>query len=578
MKLSALFILMLVFALQGRSQAFAATASADQAYATIAHAYFFENFRENPSAATQAGVHDYDRHLDDLSAAHFAAQIALDQSTLTKLAGVKPAALSDEVRIDRQMLIYDLKGDELATQTEEDWRHDPDLYLQAASSAVYSTIAFAYAPLTTRMQFATAREQQIPRLIGQAEKNITTVDLATAQVSYQDAMGSIGFFAHDVPDAFAPVKAAALRRQFQAASNAATQAIRQYAAWIKRGPLAHPRGTFAIGRQAYQERLLYDDALDMPVEDYLAIGERALAETQAQFVTVAHEIDPQKSPQQVYAGLTSRHPSAQNLLPTAEKDILALRAFVTSHRIITLPSDANVRAVETPAFQRSQIFAAFNPPGPLEQVVTQAYYYVTPPDPSLPKAQQDGQLGFLNDFAFPIISTHEVMPGHFVNYAIDKHLHLSLTRKLLWTPEFGEGWAHYDEQMIVDEGWGNGDPRVRLAQLAAALTREGRYVVGVKLHTQGMTVDQATTFLMRNAYMAQPTARREALRGTQDPMYGYYTLGKLMILKLRSDYQKKMGSRYSLQRFHDELLAHGDPPIPLLRPLLLGASDDGKPL
>lgn len=578
MKLSALFVLILVLALQGRPPAIAATVGADQAYATIAHAYFFENFRENPSAATQAGIHDYDRQLDDLSAAHFAAQVALDQATLTKLAGVDPATLSDEVRIDRQMLIYDLKGDELLTQTEENWRHDPDLYLQAASSAVYSTIAFAYAPLPTRMQFATAREEQIPRLIGQAEKNITTVDLATAQVSYQDAMGSVGFFAHDVPDAFASIKAATLQRQFQTASKAATQAIRRYATWIKSGPLAHPRGTFAIGRQAYQERLLYDDALDMPVEDYLAVGERALAKTQAQFVTVAHQIDPKKSPQQVYAALTSRHPSAQNLLPTAEKDILALRAFVTSHHIITLPSDANVQAMETPAFQRSQIFAAFNPPGPLEQVATQAYYYVTPPDSSLPKAQQDAQLGFLNDFAFPIISTHEVMPGHFVNYAIDKHLHLSLTRRLLWNSEFGEGWAHYDEQMIVDEGWGNGDPRVRLAQLAAALTREGRYVVGVKLHTQGMTVDQATTFLMRNAYMAEATARREALRGTQDPMYGYYTLGKLMILKLRSDYQKKMGSRYSLQRFHDELLAHGDPPIPLLRPLLLGTSDDGKVL
>lgn len=578
MKLGALVALALIVSLSAAPHSMAATSSADQVYEALAQSYFMQNFRANPSQATAAGIHDYDRQLDDLSAAHFAAQLALDQSCLEKLAAINPKELSPEVLIDHQMLIYNLKEDELITGTEQHWRHNPDVYLQTASGAVYSTIAFAYAPLPTRMQFATAREQQIPRLVAQAEQNITTVDAATAEISYGDAAGSVGFFTQDVPKAFAAVKAAALQRQFQAANANAIQAIRQYAQWIKNGPLAHPAGTFAIGRQAYQERLLYDDALTMPVDEYLQVGERALAATRAQFVAVAREIDPNRTPQQVYASLYAQHPTAANLLPTAEKDVTALRAFVTSHHIITLPPDADIRAVETPAFERSQIFAAFDPPGPLERVATQAHYYVTPPDTSLTKGQQDAQLGFLNDFAFPIITAHEVMPGHFVNYAIDKHLQLSLTRKILWNVEFGEGWAHYDEQMIVDEGWGNGDPRVRLAQLAAALTREGRYVVGVKLHTQGMTVDQATTFLMHNAYMAQPTAHREALRGTQDPMYGYYTLGKLMILKLRSDYQRKMGSTYTLQDFHDHLLAHGDPPIPLLRPLLLGSADDGKPL
>ncbi len=183
-----------------------------------------------------------------------------------------------------------------------------------------------------------------------------------------------------------------------------------------------------------------------------------------------------------------------------------------------------------------------------------------------------------NDYEFPIISAHEVYPGHFTNFSIDRNLDLSLTRKLSVTSEFAEGWAHYSEQMMVDEGWGHGNPRVRLSQLEEALLRECRYIVGVKLHTQGMTLQQAEKTMTSQCYQTPQVAVEESLRGTQDPMYGYYTLGKLMILKLRSDYKKMMGSAYTLEKFHDELLSRGDPPLPLLRPFILGKSDDGQPL
>jgi len=203
---------------------------------------------------------------------------------------------------------------------------------------------------------------------------------------------------------------------------------------------------------------------------------------------------------------------------------------------------------------------------------------VTPVDPSWSANQKEEFLAQFNDFEFPIISAHEVYPGHFTNFSIDRNLDLSLTRKLSVSSEFAEGWAHYSEQMMVDEGWGNGDPRVRLAQLDEALLRECRYVAGVKLHTQGMTIEQAERLFTGQCFQTPQVAVEESLRGTQDPMYGYYTLGKLMILKLRSDYKKKLGSAFTLQKFHDELLSRGDPPLPLLRPFILGSSDDGKPL
>ncbi len=174
------------------------------------------------------------------------------------------------------------------------------------------------------------------------------------------------------------------------------------------------------------------------------------------------------------------------------------------------------------------------------------------------------------------MSAHEVYPGHFTNFALDRHLPLTLSEKLLTATSFVEGWAHYGEQMMVDEGWGGGDPRVRLMQLREAIWRNARYVAGVKLHTQGMTVAQATRFFQTEAFLDPANARAEARRGTQDATYGYYTLGKLEILKLRADYRKKLGSAFTLARFHHDLLQYGDPAIPLLRPLLLGSDDDGK--
>ncbi len=215
-------------------------------------------------------------------------------------------------------------------------------------------------------------------------------------------------------------------------------------------------------------------------------------------------------------------------------------------------------------------------PGPLERVATQAFYNVTPVNPHDPPKVQEQYLEAFNDYERPIISAHEVYPGHFVNFAIDKHLPLTLSEKLLTATSFVEGWAHYDEQMMVEQGWGNGDPRVKIMQLREAIWRNARYVVGVKMHTQGMTVPQAIAFFQTQAFLDPASARAEAKRGTQDATYGYYTLGKLEIYKLRADYKKKLGSAYTLARFHHDLLQYGDPAIPLLRPLLLGADDDGK--
>jgi uncharacterized protein (DUF885 family) len=549
---------------------------ADAAYAALARTYFDDTFRANPVFATQVGIHAYDAQLGSYGASDYAAQLARDHRYLGRLAGIDPAALSPRVALDRRMLENALRDDLLLNETMRLWKHQPDGYVQTAGGAVFLLISRKFAPPAVRLRAAIAREEQIPRLYAQARANLTAVDKDTASIAAEDAAGSVALFEKTVPQAFAGAGDPALRAQLRRSTATAKAATLAFAAYLKSRWIAHPSGTFAIGAANYSARLKYEEAIDMPLDQYLAIGEKALAQTHAEMVATAKRIDPHATTEQVLARLYKVHPTSANLLAAAQGDLVKLRAFVVAHKIIDLPPDADIKVTPTPEFLRATTEASMDSPGPLERVATQAYYNVTPVNPRDSAKDQAQYLEAFNDFERPIISAHEVYPGHFVNFTIDKHLPLTLSEKLLTASSFVEGWAHYDEQMMVDEGWGNGDPRVRIMQLREAIWRNARYVAGVKMHTQGMTVAQAERFFRTEAFLDPASARAEAKRGTQDATYGYYTLGKLEILKLRADYKKKLGSAFTLARFHHDLLQYGDPALPLLRPLLLGADDDGK--
>jgi len=502
-----------------------ATAGPDAAYAALAKAYFDENFRANPVGATAAGVHAYDAQLGSYAAADYAAQAARDHRYLDRLAGLDPAAMSPRIRLDRRMLENALRDDLLLNATMQQWKHQPDGYVQTASGGVFGLISRAFAPPAVRMRAVVAREEQIPRLFAQARANLTAVDKDTAAIAAEDAAGSVELFTKTVPQALAGVGDAATRARFRRSTAAAVAATSAFANYLKTRWVAHPAGTYAIGAANYSARLKYEEGIDMPLT---AISRSA------------------------------RRRSRRRMPRWWRRQSRSTR---------TQPPSRCSRAVQGASHVGS--------PGPLERVATKAFYNVTPVNPHDPPNVQAQYLESFNDFERPIVSAHEVYPGHFVNFAIDRHLPLTLSEKLLTATSFVEGWAHYDEQMMVDEGWGNGDPRVKIMQLREAIWRNARYVAGVKMHTQGMTVSQATAFF-RSHFLDPANARAEARRGTQDATYGYYTLGKLEILKLRDDYEKKLGSAYTLARFHHDLLQYGDPALPLLRPLLLGADDDGK--
>ena len=449
----------------------AASAGPDALYAALARAYFDESFRANPVNATATGIHAYDAQLGSYGQADYAAEVARAHHYLDRIAAIDPMSLSPRAALDRAMLENALNDDLLLNERMQLWRHQPDGYVQIAGNGVFVLISRKFAPAAVRLREAIAREEQIPRLFAQARANLTAVDKDTASIAAEDAAGSVQLFAKTVPLAFAGVGDAATRARFRRSTATAVAASQGFAAYLKTRWIAHPAGTFAIGAANYAARLKYEEGIAIPLDRYLAIGEKALAQTHAEMVATAKRIDPHATTQQVLTRLYKAHPTSATLLAAAQGDLVKLRAFIVAHHIIDLPPDADIKLTATPEFLRATTVASMDSPGPLERVATRAYYNVTPVNPRDTPSDQAQYLEEFNDFERPIISAHEVYPGHFVNYTIDKHLALTLTEKLLGASSFVEGWAHYGEQMMVDEGWGNGDPRVRLMQLREAIWR-----------------------------------------------------------------------------------------------------------
>jgi uncharacterized protein (DUF885 family) len=319
--------------------------------------------------------------------------------------------------------------------------------------------------------------------------------------------------------------------------------------------------------------LLYNEMLTITPEEILAMGIEELKKEQALFAEVARKIDPNKKAIDVFESIKKDHPTAKNLIPDAKKNLEAIRQFLIDKKIITIPSDVRVSVQETPPFARSTGTASMDTPGPFEKKATEAFYYITPVEDNWSAKQKEEWLTQFNYYVTDIISIHEAYPGHYVNF-----LHLNASgatkiEKIFFSYAFVEGWAHYTEKMMIEEGFGATDSitaaKYHLAQLDESLLRLCRLCVSVKTHCEGMSLADATKFIQNNAYYSYKPAYQEALRGTFDPGYLSYTLGKLQILKLREDYKKQEGTNFSLQKFHDTLLGSGAPPVELIREIMI---------
>jgi uncharacterized protein (DUF885 family) len=565
MKLRRVFLLALLLCLP------MTTTAKPRSFQQLVDAYFDDYFKANPSQATNVGFHKYDRELEDFSLAAHARNRRKLVAYLAAFEAVNPRSLSENDRDDREIMIATVHSLLLEEDRIQQWRKNPDNYSSAVTSSVFSLIKRDFAPANERLRSVIEREKQIPRALMQAREVLRNPPKIYADIAIEQLPGNIDFFQTTVPEAFKDVKDATLRAELKTSGDAAIAALKDYQSWLQKDLLPRSHGMFAIGAENYRLKLLYDEMVDVPLPRLLEIGYAQLHKDQQAFVETARRIDPKKTPEQVLKELETDHPGADKLLSSAQEQLDGLRQFLIDKKIVTVPGGAQAKVVETPPFARATTFASMDTPGPYESKATEAYYNITLPDPSWSKDKQEE---YLEGYNYPLlsnVSVHEVWPGHYLQFLwVKNNSELSKVRKLTGAGSNAEGWAHYSEEMALDEGLYNNDPRYRLAQLVDALLRDSRYIVGIRMHTQGMTMAQAKEFFIKEGHQVPVVGEMETKRGTSDPTYLMYTLGKLEILKLREDYRRKMASQFSLQDFHDRFIKAGSPPIKIVRRELMG--------
>lgn len=537
----------------------------------IVDAYFDDYFKANPSQATAVGFHQYDHQLEDFSLAAHQRNRRKLLEYLAAFQAVNPRPLSPNERDDREIMIATIHSLLLEEDRVQQWRKNPDNYSSALTGTIFNLIKRNFASPEERLRSVIEREKQIPRALRQAREVLRNPPKIYTDIAIEQLPGNVDFFKTTVPEGFSGVKDAALLAEFKRSNDGAIAALNDYLAWLQKDLLPRSRGSFAIGVENYRLKLLYDEMVDVPLPRLLKIGYAQLRKDQRAFVETAKRIGPNKTPEQVLKELEKDHPRADNLLSSAQQQLDGLRQFLIDRKIVTVPGGAQAKVVETPPFERATTFASMDTPGPYEARATEAYYNITLPDPSWPKEKQEE---YLEGYNYPLlsnVSVHEVWPGHYTQFLwVKNNPQLTKVRKLTGAGSNAEGWAHYSEQMVLDEGLYNSDPRYRLAQLVDALLRDCRYIVGIKMHTQGMTMAQARKFFVAEGRQQPVVGEMETKRGTGDPTYLMYTLGKLEILKLREDYQRKMGASFSLQDFHDRFIKAGTPAVKIVRRELMG--------
>jgi hypothetical protein len=482
------------------------------------------------------------------------------------------------------MVLANIQSQLLTLETIRPWEKNADNYSSTCANAAFVLMERKFASPDERLRSLIAREKQMPALLNEARVNLKNPPRIFTEIAIEQLPDIVTFFEHDVPLAFADAKDPALKAEFAQTNAAVIAGLKSYLDWLKIDLLARSNGDFRIGATAFSQKLKYDEMVDIPLDKLLEIGWADLRKNQAHFQLVAHELEPDKTPSAVLEELGENHPAPGQLLDAFRATFDSLVGFIRTHHIVTIPSDVRPIVEETPPFMRATTFASMDTPGPFETHATEAYFNVTLPDPSMTPAQVEGYMHSFNIGTVISTAVHEAYPGHYVQFLWLPQAP-SKVRKILGANTDVEGWAHYTEQMMLDEGYGQPgagakDEReakfLRLGQLQDALLRNARFIVGIQMHTGTMTIEQAEEFFQKEGYQSKETAVVETKRGAGDPTYLYYTLGKLEIMKLREDMKTKQGAAFSLEKFHDDFLKQGFPPVKIVREALLG--DDSPTL
>jgi uncharacterized protein (DUF885 family) len=557
-----------------------AAQEADVDFDKVADEFIRGYFAARPLAGTAIGLHEYDGKISDYTRLAIDAEIARLKRFDERFRQFDNTKLSARAAIDLRLLQTAIGKELFQIQDMAVYERNPMTYARALEVNVY--VKRNFAPIENRVRSIVAIESQMPNIVIAAKTNLNDVlPKPYVELAIQIARGSSEFLKTNLVEAIGELKDEKLRAAFSQSNRKAYTALAEYANWLEKDKLPKATADFALGEEKYRHMLAETELVDMPPAKILDLGLEQLKLEQTSFSAAAKKIDPDKTALEVFKQIQSEHPSAESLMADVAKDLDSIRQYVLDHHLVSIPSNVRAQVKETPQYRRATSFASMDTPGAFEKKATEAYYYVTPTEKDWPDTQKEEWLTAFNYYTTDVITIHEAYPGHYVQFLHLNASPASRAKKIFGSYAFIEGWAHYCEKMVIDEGFGApvGDKpsdddikraaKYRMAQADEAMLRLCRLCVSIKMHTQGLSVEDGAKFFRENCYYEEKPAHSEAMRGTFDPGYLNYTLGKLQILKLRKDYEAQEGSDFSLQKFHDEMLDHGMLPIRLLREIIL---------
>jgi len=527
----------------------------------------------HPTDATLDGIHAHDDLLEDVSRAGIESHVRALAGFSRRLDQIAPDSLTAVERVEHPIVAANIRARLYELEEVRSWERNPLFYGHTLASTLVGQTLFAYAPSTERARRVLSKLRQLPRFIRSARDNIKEAPGIHVKVGLETFRGVLKFVESDLPRAFADVDDLHLLGDLADASTEAVDAMKSYIVYLEQDLAPKARASFRLGRQRLEEKLRLEEGIGLSAERLLAIAQRELAATREEFRRVAGRLNS-GDPIEAWRRAKEQHPEIGHLVQDAQGQLTELVRFIERHDIVSIPGGEQVIVAPTPDFYRWSSASMWTS-GPFETRPTPAYYYLTDIDPAWPPERQKEHL---RDFNYPTlwsISIHEVYPGHFLHYQHLRRNDSKLRKSIMFSPaSFVEGWAHYAEQMMVEAGFGREDQTIRLGQLAESLIRLVRVIVAIRLHAEDMSVEQGMRLFRDEAFMEEVSARREAERGTFDATYLVYSIGKLMLMKLRADCRARQGAAFSLRSFHDTLLGNGGLPIWAHRQLMIGPGGD----
>ncbi len=542
-------------------------------FSGVVDQYLDDFARRHPSIAAGNGIHEHDDLLDDYSATGIRAEVDALRRDKVRLQGFDARSLTPDERVDQRILLGVIDGWLLEQETLKNWQRNPMLYATALTDGVHNLMTMESSPAPIRMRNIISKLRHVPELIGAARTNIVNPPRLFAERGAAMMHGASDMLGRDLDLAFAADLNKALRDSLRVAADAAIPLIAAYTTYLEKEVIPKTSGDFTIGAENLARRYRAEELIDTPLDRMVAIGERELSVSQKEFRAAAERLAPGKDPLTTWLAVRKQHPKMGGVVAATRQIVDSLTAFVARKEIASLPPTE--RVIVQPAQPFDLGFASMHASPPLEKTPVKSIFYITDARADMPLAEQDAWLERYNYASLGNTAAHEAMPGHWLHSTYMRKTPGKVRR--IWIglnpfpqPSSGQdGWAHYAEQMVLDEGFGNRDPRQRLAQVSDALTRICRMLSGIKVHTKQWTLADAQRCFEEQAYVSAPAAKREAERASYDPTYGGYFLGKRGILKLRADYKARMGAKFNLREFHERIMTNGIAPIWAHRQLLL---------